>query len=359
MNAVTFEEPLQDQAESWVVRLNSDLVSEQDIQQFALWLAESEEHRHCFDQVLVDWQALGVVRELPFDLDAIVPESADNRSVDNAPTADLTAVSTPVSTAPESTADNVIALSARRRKWSAVAVAASLLLAVVLIPQWMKTAVSSEHYQSGIGEQRTVALTDGSIVVLNTNTRLTVSYSEDQRQVTLSRGEAFFEVAKDRERPFTVNSCGAEARALGTAFNVRCELQAGAVTVTEGTVQVTDLRNKDNQQQQRILSLGQQLPLSDSGDFATPLTVIDDSATSWRNGELVFNGATLRDIINEISRYTSRTILIGSPALAATEVTGRFDIQDAEALLVALQGSFQMEVVSQPDGSLLLKKASL
>ena len=119
------------------------------------------------------------------------------------------------------------------------------------------------------------------------------------------------------------------------------------------------MRGNSSRQQQRVLTSGQQLALADSGDFAQPVTVRDDSATSWRHGELVFNGATLRQVVNEISRYTPRTILIASPALAATEVTGRFEIQDAEALLVALQGSLQMVVVARPDGSLLLQKALL
>ena len=365
MSAVDIDSPLQDQAEAWVVRLNSDQVSEQDMQQFALWLAEGDGHRQCFDQVFADWQKLAVVKELPFDIDAIMAACLDTKSLDKKSSdtncSDTTRTDIPTTQSSESS-NTVTTLPQRRRRWSSLmAVAASLLLAAVLIPQWMAVDVSYRDYQSGIGEQRTLELDDGSVVRLNTNTRLTVAYSDKQRQITLNRGEAFFEVATDRERPFTVNGCGTEARALGTAFNVRCELQRGAVTVTEGTVQVTDLRSSPGQKQDRqhILTSGQQLALAETGSLAMPVYVKDDSATSWRNGELVFNGITLREVVNEISRYTPRKILIASPALAATRVTGRFEIQDAEALLLALQDNLQMVVVSRPDGNLLLHKALL
>ena len=351
MGVLTIDNTMQDQAEAWVVRLSSDQVGEQDVQQFALWLAEDEQHRHCFDQVIADWQKLSVVGELPFDVDAILSARCD--------TADELA-------APDNSA-NVVTPFKRRRQWSIAAVAASLLLAAVLVQQWLlpqwNAQRASQYYQSAIGEPRRLELSDGSVVSLNTNTRLTVAYSKRQRSITLSRGEAFFDVAKDSERPFTVLGCGTEARAVGTAFNVRCELQQGAVTVTEGIVQVTDLRGDAVRQgageQQRVLTSGQQLQLTERGDLALPVTVKDDSATSWRNGELVFNGATLREVVNEVSRYTPRKILIASPLLAATEVTGRFEIQDAEALLTALQSSLQMVVESRPDGSLLLKRALL
>jgi len=97
----------------------------------------------------------------------------------------------------------------------------------------------ADQYRTAIGEQRLVRLSDGTRVSLNSDSQVVVDYDTVQRRVRLKRGEAFFEVAKDMERPFIVSAGAREVTALGTAFVVRYEEGRTAVTLVEGKVAVT------------------------------------------------------------------------------------------------------------------------
>ncbi len=170
-------------AVGWVARLHSDAVSEEDQQSFALWLGEHSSHLQAMDEALDLWDDLAVVRHIP--------------SITERP-----------------------ARAANNSRWFATAaVAACLVLAIFLWPQLPSDPVSTQ-YQSAMGERRTVDLPDGSLVRLNTNSRISVTYTDDQRHIDLQQGEVWFQVRPSQEKPFHVDAGATRITAVGTAFNI-------------------------------------------------------------------------------------------------------------------------------------------
>src|SRR5262249_22327407 len=92
---------------------------------------------------------------------------------------------------------------------------------------------------TGIGEQRTITLEDGTRVELNTSSELRVRYDEHTRKVILKAGEAYFDVAQQLQRPFIVAAGKQQVVALGTAFMVRRDYDSITVTLLDGRVAVT------------------------------------------------------------------------------------------------------------------------
>ncbi len=193
-----------DAALGWIARLRDDSACDEDRQAFALWLGEDNSHQRAMDEALDLWDDLGVVRCL--------------------------------------TAARESATAANQSRWlpTAMAIAASLVLAILLWPQ-MATDPVSTQYQTAMGERRDIQLPDGSRALLNTNSSLTVIYTGEQRHIDLQRGEAWFKVESDVNRPFHVDAGEARVTALGTAFNVYRDDSSTNITVTEGVVRVTEL----------------------------------------------------------------------------------------------------------------------
>lgn len=339
-------ESLLDDASSWVARLSSDQVTESDLQIFALWLAENNDHKLAYDEVAELWLDYGAVKHLPLNIEMAQRNSEDDVDA-------VTASDTQIQTT-----HKVISLfgdTARiLRHWpSSIAVAASIFLAIAVIPNLFSQA-EPVRYITAIGESKSVDLADGSVIILNTNTRLDVLLSERQRRITLEHGEAFFEVAKDPNRPFVVNNCSSEVRAIGTAFNVRCSLGSSSVAVAEGIVKVTDNIPHRSRETSQVLTMGEEIVLSDSTGLASPNKLNIDRIAAWRRGELIFNNTLLSDVLNEINRYSNRPVRLGSPELQNLRVTGRFGIEDRALLLKALKRSLSLSSETSEDGTVRL-----
>ncbi|HWX66756.1 MAG TPA: FecR family protein [Rhodanobacter sp.] len=185
-------------------------------------------------------------------------------------------------------------------------------------------------YRTAIGEQRTVTLSDGSYVTLNTDTELTVSYRKGVRRLRLHHGEAMFDVAKNPQRPFIVQTSAAQVRALGTVFDVRSDPDRIAVYLIKGRVEVSQRKASRSQiqlAQATVLSPGERITLS-----AHAKQILDRpnaaEITAWRQGEVMFDNATLAEAIAELDRYGDSHVQLGDPALAPLRVSGVFAIRD-------------------------------
>ena len=95
-----------------------------------------------------------------------------------------------------------------------------------------------EVHMTSLGEQRTLALEDGSLIHLNTQSEVRIAYTDTERRVDLIKGEALFDIETEPERPFKVNAGDTVAEALGTVFNVRLLRDSAVVSVVEGKVRV-------------------------------------------------------------------------------------------------------------------------
>lgn len=205
--------------------------------------------------------------------------------------------------------------------------------------------LSPERYETGIGEQRSVLLDDGSLVTLNTDSQIEVKYSDQRRLVRLVRGEALFKVAHEPERPFDVDTGNAVVRAVGTQFNVDRRADRTTVSVVEGKVQVTadPIENPalpapggtaaTEQSETEILAAAQRVVLTESGMSAPESIANLAPVTAWTQRQLVFENQSLGEVAEEFNRYNRQHILIRSAQLRTQQVTGVFQANDSASFL--------------------------
>ena len=210
--------------------------------------------------------------------------------------------------------------------------------------------------RTDVGQHLTEKMPDGSSITLNTNTVLTVQFSQDQRLVILERGEASFSVAHDASRPFRVRAGERTVQAVGTVFNVRRdEGRTVRVTVTEGVVKVMD--RPEAKREDLLVRAGQ---LAEIGEASANIQRVDpsrlDAAQAWQRGVLIYQGETLEDVIADVSRYTSVRFEIEDDSIRQRRVGGVFRAGDVDGLLLALRETFGIEPRRQGDKIVLSAK---
>lgn len=176
------------------------------------------------------------------------------------------------------------------------------------------------------GEFRKVPLADTSIAEINSGSRIEVRFTDRQRQVNLRRGEAWFEVAKDKTKPFIVESGKARIRAVGTAFAVRRFANGTEVLVTEGTVQVW---TQDATARRQLLTVGERAFLAD-GITVTRQPNEVRRKLAWREGKLILKNQTLSEAVVDFNRYSSKTIVIRDAALGDRRLFGQYQLDAPE-----------------------------
>lgn len=249
----------------------------------------------------------------------------------------------------------------RWNSWRPLAVAASLALVIgggTWIHNggagWMgggpqeQIANWSPETRTALGQIASIALADGSRVTLNTDSALRTAIFSTGRQVRLDRGEAYFQVAKDKTRPFTVAAGKITATAIGTAFSMRQYDDAVIVTLAEGKLRVATADSHET----AILSPGDQLR-SDKAGFHL-IRVDARQATSWTSGMLDFDRVPLATVVNEFNRYRQRQIVLGDRRLANLPVTGLFPINQPDRFVDMLVTANQARIVRKTDKAIEL-----
>lgn len=336
----------EDAAAGWLARLRSGAVTAKEREAFVAWREADPAHRAAFEAVERAWSATG--------------EAAGHEAVRAMRAAAL-------------------ASSSRRRKWIPMGVAAAVLVVVGIAAAWVAYRTSfmmpgsplaqlvaganpdrPPFFSTAVGERSTVALDDGSTIVLNTQTRVRVDYGAAERAVILLKGQALFEVAKDPQRPFVVRAGDRRIRALGTAFDVRLNEDEVRVTLLEGRVAVEEaLVTRPDQPARRPprrseLTAGQQLVATTAG--ADQVLAADvERVTSWREGRLIFENELLNEAVAEVNRYSDRKIMLTDPSLNDLRVSGVFRTGSPTSFVGALSDYFPIEATSSdPQGNIFL-----
>lgn len=216
--------------------------------------------------------------------------------------------------------------------------------------------VEVEEYRNQRREQYSVTLADGSIVHLNYNSSIQVSFAANSRNIELLQGEAFFEVAKNPDRPFIVQAGATTATAVGTAFLVRRQgNDVTQITVTEGLVAVGQVQtqSEDPLLDSITLSVNQSITASDQSLSAVE-TVDADNTAAWHRGVLVFRDTSLSDALAEISRYTPYRIETDFTNWPSQAVTGTFFLNRLDDDLSTLISNFNLVVINNRNGVLEL-----
>ncbi|UVL92773.1 FecR family protein [Pseudomonas siliginis] len=308
---------VRDEAAAWFVRLQEPNVSVEQRQRFEAWLNEHPQHRAEFRLLQDLWAAADLL-----------------------PTSRLQALA---ETPPA---------RRQRRPMLCYAVAASVLavaLGLGLFSGLNHPGGYRAEFATAPGERKHVALPDGSVIDLNSRSRLQVRYEQDRRVIELSAGEAMFSVEHDASRPFIVEAGSGRVTVTGTRFDVRRDATQTRVAVEQGTVKVQGSAAPDNQFINLTAGLG--TAVDAQGKVLPAYAVNPAQLTAWRNGKLVFNNASLSEVAAEVSRYRDKPLTVSQPNVASLRLTSVFKSDDTDALLKALPSILPVTVRTLPDGS--------
>jgi transmembrane sensor len=321
----THEEALATEAAAWIERLKTAGAKERA--EFARWLRQSPAH----------------VREalLASSWDLVLHYAAHGRKLDidkyvAASSANIIGIEAAV-------ARPTRRIRALRWPWVA-AMAASVTITVALLFGALPflREVLWHEYATSVGEQRSVALVDGSVISLNARSRVRVAFSSGAREVYLDDGQALFSVAHDAARPFRVHAGRSIVQAIGTKFDVHRVADRVDVAVLEGRVQVASdaldqLLEKPAVQSASTraqLTEGESLSVSTGGKISAPARVDVQDIGAWRQRRLVFRDRPLAEIVEEFQRYNRNPLIrVEGEELRARTFNGVFDADDPQTLV--------------------------
>ncbi|XOV86994.1 MAG: FecR family protein [Pseudomonadota bacterium] len=236
--------------------------------------------------------------------------------------------------------------------WRGVMLVGCLIIAVLSIG-WLSrpVGVESQVFATKAGEYDEHRLSDGSVIALNTSSRVSVAYSEHLREIHLQAGEAFFTVTRNANRPFVVKAGTQQVEAVGTAFLVRLDASQIEVSVTEGKVRLTTVSEntavKASRPESILLETGQSLKVQSTATAAdvNPVTKTElQRKLAWREGLLDFHKTALSEVVREVGRHTGIEIVFRDAELGSREFDGLFRVGETESLFEALKVRYGVEV---------------
>ncbi|MGZ8222239.1 MAG: FecR family protein [Methylobacter sp.] len=300
-----------EQAVAWFIRLRAENVTSEEKTSFLRWLNQDDEHRDTFNEIGNLWgddglmQALGAAAQKH----RIAPQKKTTPAKFMLP----------------------------------LAMVACLVLTLLFqneLAIWMQG-----DYSTRVGERKTVYFGDGSTAMLNTDSAIAVSMDGPQRRVELLKGEVYFEVKPDPNRPFIVQADQSTTRVLGTRFFVHEKSGSDEVKVMSGRVEVTDRRIL---KQPLILHDREAVSVDAAGLGETRLL---DSAlsTSWVNGFLVFENVPLENVISQIRRYRTGMVVYKDDTLRGLKINGRINLRESDDMLKVLGRNLSVKMTYLTD----------
>ncbi len=345
MNGTT-QQTIAQEAGSWVFRLKDDSSTECR-EEFTAWLLHSPQHVVEFLLATATDTELGALEgQQHIDIEALL---TDEGACTVVPLAGLTrhpaaTVNTDIprdrfvaqpGPQPSSPSKSRPGFPARWR-WTAAA-AALATVSVLTGALWWSGFFAAQELRTRVGEQRTVKLTDGSVVQLNTRSRMQVRFSDEARIIHLLEGEALFTVAQESARPFLVRSGSTTVQAIGTQFNVYRHTQGATVSVLEGRVKIESEVHTHGASPEPehavLLNAGQQAAIEPGGRIDRVNSPQIDRAMAWRQRHLEFRSATVSEVAAEFNRYNRMQLKIADQELAARRMSGRFKADEPQSLL--------------------------
>ena len=366
------------EAAEWILLIeDSPELSDKQIAALNVWVATSTVHRDCIENMSNSWGEMDLLSSvmLPKEL---VKSTFSGRAISSVFAFFIAFIS-------------YISFQIKRLKSMfppmtmvpvSLTIVAYIAYSLVSLPRGDETVL-----QTQVGQHLDYTLEDGSTIWLNSNTKVTLAYTEHFRRIKLLQGEAHFEVAKDASRPFEVYSNDRLVRAVGTAFSVHKRKDSLEVLVTEGKVELAivdntlvikpndidpllimpstnktgantaffDVANTDAVDNPVIIKkwlgslvAGQRANISISGSALSDVSELTNSDItrhlSWREGKLYFVGESLEDVVNEIARHTEVKIDFIDPELKSMRIGGQFKTGDTEALFYVLESGFGIKI---------------
>jgi transmembrane sensor len=340
-------------AAHWLSVLSDENCTEAERKQFFAWLRASGQH---VDEFLRLSRLSGQLNQRELWPDANV---ADLVAAAKASGGNITALDFQ----PE-----VIASRPERNRvrWPlAAAIACVCVLVGLIAGRSQLEGWLAPEYVTAVGEQRSITLEDGSVVELNSQSRLRAHFKADLRAIELLEGEAIFRVSKDPHRPFRVRTGATDIIAVGTAFNVKASDSRTVVTVLEGRVRVNqrDAAERSAEATNKAISeyelaVGDQLIVAKAHPAIRVSLRDTEKVTSWTERRLIFEDTPLSSAAAEFARYSPRGIRIEDPAVAERKINGVFDATDPASLAEFLRGDETLDVRNEANGWVVSSRLS-
>lgn len=343
---VTFpdQQTVESEAAQWLVQIDKGALAPDQEEEFSAWLNKSAHHRDAIEQLSSVWQVVGQLESLKSD--------------------DKTAFTKP-------TLLERFGFEIEHRVFGSVAAVAAVIAVIVMVGIGPLTVPDNEPlqvYRTIVGGQKTVSLSDGSVLQLNTDSHIEVQLTKTARIVRLNRGEVYFTVNSDKKRPFSVYADDRIITAVGTAFSVFRRALDVEVTVAEGDVKVSVLPEGQFEFAQKperpdhssaaSLTAGEWAVFSEADESIEIIPEPElNRKLAWRQGLMAFAGEPLSDVVSEVSRYTDLNIIIKDPALKDVRFGGYFKVGNVDALFDALEQSFGVLVERENHSTIYLSTA--
>lgn len=338
------------EADAWLARFNSGMLSGDQARAFNAWLAADPEHERVFRAGQEAMRNVSLMRGEP-DLAEMMRPSLYERFH-----------------------EAFYELRRNRSLRMGLFGAVSLLTAVAggaaaLFVYFQPGAQSGAYapqiveappaYETQVAEIRDVVLPDGSTITLGAASSVDVRFSGTERRVVLSSGEAFFDVTKDPDRPFVVAAGNTLVRVLGTKFDINLGDEAVDIAVLEGRVEVirplTPSRKIRDEDVKHVLIAGQKVAAPRIGRVEPVLAIEAENVAAWRRGELIWVDQPVRNILEDLNRYSPSRIELADPSLAHQEYTLAIRADDIPGGLDTLAAALGVEVETRADGSRVLR----
>jgi len=348
-----------EEAAQWLVEFRTGDLDPTGRQRFDEWIRTSPEHLRAFIEMTALWEEAGQVdARRRFDVDTLIAQVHAEGNV------------VPLERRSEGQDEAGPRPPRSRRtraRWAAAAAVAGLIGVGSLIGLRL---LGQPTYATDVGEQRSLRLSDGSTVTLNSRSRVRVEFTDSQRTVELLEGQALFRIAKSEGRPFIVRADGTAVQAIGTQFDVNRRRDGTIVTVVEGRVAVVavadnvrphhDLAIRPDSQADAdeatragaptagavgkvLLSAGEQIEIDGGTASSQPKRANVSSATAWTQGQLVLESALLTQVADEFNRYSTRKLVAIDHGASPLHLSGVF-VTDPDFLIHYLRSRPDIEV---------------
>lgn len=348
------EEKILDEAAHWYAEIKDGRFSQDDWEKLQDWLSDNPKHQAAFEEI-IQTSAL---------IDELFPEGSPERKelfvlgafADNSQ-------SPSTKDQPARSSGWQVFFPKLRWCWRtgmAMAVMAVLviLFGAVFREWWPHTSdiIAVESFHTFIGEKKEVPLRDGSLLKLNTKSRITIEFSSNQRLVRLSEGEVLFNVSRDLKRPFLVCALNGKVRVLGTTFNVRNRRGEVSVDVVQGQVQVQKSGTQGSASNSTLLLKAKQgVSYKKWGNLGKLRSVNMEEILSWQQNKLVFNSEPLSEVLKQLEDYYPVRLKLADPSLAKQLLTGTFESHSLKEILSSIQAVFDLKAKHR-DGIIILQR---
>jgi transmembrane sensor len=318
------------EAGEWLATMSQRLVTIDQRNEFEAWLKASPEHARAYETGKDVFQLATTCSDLLADTRA--EEEAEFQS------------------------------RRKRLKYSVVAAGVIVALSAVFFAgQEFSWFGSGKKFETSTAQVKDFRLDDGTLVTLGAASEVAVEFDKNERRVRLRRGEAFFEVTRDTNRPFVVMAGDTAVRVLGTQFNVHYGADAVRVAVAEGRVEVvkadeTATAPVETPTTRAVLTAGETAVATRTGGIITSSSDDKEDLAAWRQGRLVYVDARLRDVVSDMNRYFDGEIELADEKLGERQLTITFRSDEIDRGLDMLHGVLPVQVVRTAPNRILLTR---